>query len=237
MTRHGGIARGSGEVGSRPLALVTGASRGLGREVARRLVAEGFTVLAGVRAPAAMNPLPDVEVLPLDVSDPASIASAAASVKARHGHLEVLVNNAGILLDEATGLMDLGAGLLRRTLETNAIGPLLVAQAFAPLMGKGGRIVNVSSAGGQLSAPSTWSPAYCVSKTALNAVTVQLAEALKARGIAVNAVCPGWVRTDMGGPGAPRSLRQGADSILWAVLQADPGLTGGFWQDGKRIDW
>jgi NAD(P)-dependent dehydrogenase (short-subunit alcohol dehydrogenase family) len=222
---------------SAPLALVTGSSRGLGREVARRLAEEGFEVLAGVRTPAAMKPLPGVEVLPLDVSDPASIASAAAFVKAQYGHLDVLVNNAGILLDQTTGLLDLTADLLRQTLETNAIGPLLMAQAFAPLMGKGGRIVNVSSAGGQLSRPSTWSPAYCISKTTLNAITVQLAVALKPRGIAVNAVCPGWVRTDMGGPGAPRSLQQGADSILWPVLKADPTITGGLWQDGKRIDW
>jgi NAD(P)-dependent dehydrogenase (short-subunit alcohol dehydrogenase family) len=123
--------------------------------VARRLAEEGFEVLAGVRTPAAMKPLPGVEVLPLDVSDPASIASAAAFVKAQYGHLDVLVNNAGILLDQTTGLLDLTADLLRQTLETNAIGPLLMAQAFAPLMGKGGRIVNVSSAGGQLSRPST----------------------------------------------------------------------------------
>ena len=222
---------------SAPLARVTGASRGLGREVSRRLAAEGFRVLAGVRTPAAMKPLPGVEVLPLDVADPVSIASAAAFVKTQYGHLDVLVNNAGILLDEATGLLDLGADLLRRTLETNALGPLLMAQAFAPLMGGGGRIVNVSSAGAQLSRVSTWSPAYCISKTTLNAITVQLAAALKPRGITVNAVCPGWVRTDMGGPGAPRSLQQGADSILWPVLQADSSITGGFWQDGKRIEW
>jgi NAD(P)-dependent dehydrogenase (short-subunit alcohol dehydrogenase family) len=114
---------------------------------------------------------------------------------------------------------------------------LRMAQAFAPMMSRGGRIVNVSSGGGQLSTPSTWSPAYCISKTALNAITVQLAEALKARGIAVNAVCPGWVRTDMGGPGAPRNLAEGADSILWLVLKATPDLTGGFWRDGKRIPW
>lgn len=222
---------------STPIALVTGASRGLGREVARRLAEAGFTVLAGIRDRARMMPLPAVEVLPLDVSDPASIAAAATTVQARHGRLDVLVNNAGILLDEATGLLELEADVLRRTLETNAVGPLLLVQAFAPLMGRGGRIVNVSSGGGQLSAPSTWSPAYCISKTTLNAITVQLAEALKPRGIAVNAVCPGWVRTDMGGSGAPRSLAQGADSILWLVLKARPDLTGGFWRDGKRLAW
>jgi NAD(P)-dependent dehydrogenase (short-subunit alcohol dehydrogenase family) len=104
-------------------------------------------------------------------------------------------------------------------------------------MGKGGRIVNVSSGGGQLSVPSTWAPTYSISKTTLNAITVKLAEALRPRGIAVNAVCPGWVRTDMGGAKAPRNLTQGADSILWPVLQAGPEVTGGFFRDGERLAW
>jgi len=222
---------------TQPIALVTGASRGLGRELARRLAEEGYTVLAGVRDPAKVKALPGVEVLPLDVTDPVAIAAAATSVKARHGHLDVLVNNAGILLDGAGDVLALEAELLHRTLETNSIGPLRMVQAFAAMLSKGDRIVNVSSGGGQLSVPSTWSPAYCISKTALNAITVHLAEALKPRGIAVNAVCPGWVRTDMGGPGAPRSLQQGVDSILWLVLKAGPELTGGFWRDGERIAW
>jgi NAD(P)-dependent dehydrogenase (short-subunit alcohol dehydrogenase family) len=219
---------------TRPIALVTGASRGLGREVAQRLAAEGWTVLAGMRTP---RPLEGAEPLPLDVADEGSIRNAAEVVKARHGRLDALVNNAGILLEGDADLLHLEAELVRRTLEVNTLGPLRVAQAFAPLMPKGGRIVMVSSGGGQLSAPSTWSPAYCVSKTALNAVTVQLAEALKPRGIAVNAVCPGWVRTDMGGPAAPRSVAEGAASILWLLLQAGPGITGGFWRDGARIPW
>ena len=220
-----------------PITLVTGASRGLGREVARRLAEEGHTVLAGVRDPAGMKPLPGVEALALDVADPASIQAAAAQVKSGFGRLDVLVNNAGILLDRTDDALSMDADLLRGTLETNSLGPLRMVQAFAPMMVKGGRIVNVSSGGGQLSAPSAWSPAYCVSKTTLNAITVQLAEALKPRGIAVNAVCPGWVRTDMGGPGAPRSLAEGADSILWLVLTAARGLTGGFWRDGQRLAW
>jgi NAD(P)-dependent dehydrogenase (short-subunit alcohol dehydrogenase family) len=214
--------------------LVTGAGRGLGREVALRLAARGFTVIAGMRRP---QPLQDLEVLPLDVADGDSIRAAADQVRTRHGRLDALVNNAGILLDGATGLMDLDAAVLRRTLETNAIGPLRLAQALAPLMPQGSRIVNVSSGGGQLSAPATWAPGYCISKTALNAVTVQLAEALKPKGIAVNAVCPGWVRTDMGGAEAPRSLEEGADSILWLILQAGPQITGGFWRDGKPLAW
>ena len=222
---------------TKPIALITGASRGLGREVARLLVEEGYTVLAGVRDPTKMQPFPGVEILSLDVSDLASITAAAATVQARHGRLDVLVNNAGIMLDRMGDVLALDAELLHRTLATNAIGPLRLAQAFAPLLPKGGRIVNVSSGGGRLSEPSTWAPAYCISKTALNAVTVQLAEALKPRGIAVNAVCPGWVRTDLGGPEAPRNLQQGADSILWLVLKATPDLTGGFWRDGERIAW
>ena len=219
---------------NRPVALVTGASRGLGREVARRLVTEGFTVLAGMRQPV---PVAGAEVLPLDVTDELGVLAAADAVKLRYRRLDVLVNNAGIMLDAHLGALELDGDTIRRTLETNMLGPLRMAQAFAPLMGPGGRIVNVSSGGGQLSAPSTWAPAYCISKTALNAVTVQLAEALKGRGIAVNAVCPGWVHTDMGGPEAPRSLDQGADSILWLVLKTGPELTGGFWRDGERIAW
>lgn len=216
------------------IALVTGASRGLGREVALRLLARGYTVLAGMRKP---EPLMDLEVLELDVADEASVRAAAETVRARHGRLDVLVNNAGILLDAHLGVLEVDGDTFRSTMEANVLGALRMAQAFAPMMPKGSRIVNVSSGGGQLSEPSTWAPAYCVSKTALNAITVQLAEALKPRGIAVNAVCPGWVRTDMGGPEAPRSLGQGAASILWAITEAGPEVTGGFWRDGKPIPW
>ena len=220
-----------------PIALVTGASRGLGREVARRLAELGYHVVAGVRDPAGTAPIPGAELLPLDVADPASIQAAAEHVKRTHGHLDALVNNAGILLDRMGNVLALDADTLLRTLETNSLGPLRMAQACAPLMPQGGRIVNVSSGGGQLSEPATWAPAYCISKSTLNAITVQLAETLKPRGIAVNAVCPGWVRTDLGGPDAPRSLQQGADSILWLLLHAGPDLTGGFWRDGQRIPW
>lgn len=220
-----------------PIALITGASRGLGREVAHRLAGLGYHVLAGVRDPAGTAPIPGAELLPLDVADPASIQATADHVRGAHGHLDALVNNAGILLDRMGDVLALDADTLLRTLETNSLGPLRMAQACAPLMPQGGRIVNVSSGGGQLSEPATWAPAYCISKTTLNAITVQLAETLKPRGIAVNAVCPGWVRTDLGGPDAPRSLQQGADSILWLLLHAGPDLTGGFWRDGQRIPW
>lgn len=219
------------------VALVTGANRGLGLEVSRRLAARGVLVFAGVRKPSEMPVLPGVEVLALDVTDDASAAAAATQVRASQGRLDILVNNAGILLDESMDIFEVDCGTLRRTLETNTVGPLRVVQAFRPLMGRGSRIINISSGGGQLSSPGTWAPAYCISKTALNGVTVQLAKALEDHGIAVNAACPGWVRTDMGGPGAPLSVEDGAAGILWLALDAPQELTGGFIQDRQRIPW
>jgi NAD(P)-dependent dehydrogenase (short-subunit alcohol dehydrogenase family) len=128
---------------------------------------------------------------------------------------------------------------MQKTLVTNTIGPLLVAQAFHPLLAKngGGRIINVSSGAGSLSEGGGYAPAYSISKTALNAVTMQLAATLKSAGIAVNSVCPGWVRTDMGGRGAPRSVQQGADTIAWLAAEAPKNLTGKFLRDRKIIQW
>ncbi|HJU83199.1 MAG TPA: SDR family NAD(P)-dependent oxidoreductase [Holophagaceae bacterium] len=220
--------------------LVTGASRGIGKEIARQLAAKGHTLLLGARdAEAGERAAEEVggAWLALDVTDPESIRDAAAYVKAEHGRLDALVNNAGILIDEGRSVLDLDEATILGTLRTNTLGPLFLAQAFAPLMAKGGRIVNVSSGGGQLSAPSTWAPAYCLSKTALNAVTVQLAAALKGRGIAVFSACPGWVRTDMGGPSAPRSVAQGADTPVWLATEAPLDLNGLFIQDRKVIPW
>jgi NAD(P)-dependent dehydrogenase (short-subunit alcohol dehydrogenase family) len=219
------------------VALVTGANRGLGLAVARGLAERGWRVLAAVRVSDRMPLIPGVEALRLDLADQKAFPALVQEIRSQVSRLNLLVNNAGMLEDDAIALLDLDPELLRRTLEVNAIGPLRLAQALAPLMGPGGRIVNVSSGGGQLSGMGTWAPAYCISKTALNAVTVQLAKALEGRGIAVNAVCPGWVRTDMGGPSAPRSVEEGAAGILWMALDAPQKLTGGFFRDGERIPW
>ncbi len=215
--------------------LVTGASRGIGRELCRQLLERGCIVIAGVRDPAQAPG--GTEPLALDVTDGDSVAAAAEAVRQTHGFIDGLVNNAGILSEADQDLLELPEDLLLETLDTNALGPLRMIQAFAPLLRKGGRIVNVSSGGGQLSSPSTWSPAYCLSKTLLNGITVQMAEVLKPRGIAVNAVCPGWVKTDMGGASAPRKVAQGAKGITWLCLEASAELTGKFLRDGKEIPW
>ena len=221
-------------------ALVTGANRGLGLEIARQLAARGFEVLLGARDAEAGQAAAErigAVWLPLDVAEGESAREAADWVRAEHGHLDVLVNNAGVLLDEARGVLDFDEAEALATLQVNLLGAWRVAAAFAPLMAKGGRIVNISSGGGQLSAMGTWAPVYCVSKTALNALTVQLALALKSRGIAVNAVCPGWIRTRMGGDAAPGTVEEGADTPLWLATEAPLSLTGKFLRNRREIPW
>jgi NAD(P)-dependent dehydrogenase (short-subunit alcohol dehydrogenase family) len=210
-------------------ALVTGANKGIGAEVSRQLANRGWRVVRTARRPS------DNSFIQLDVTDAKSIAEAVRQVD----QLDVLVNNAAILEDDDKGVLTLDEKILRRTLETNTLGPLRVTQAFIPLLekSKDARIVNVSSGGGQLSDMGTWSPAYCISKTALNAVTVQLAGALREKRIPVNSVCPGWVRTEMGGANAPRSVEEGADTIVWLATDAPRDLTGKFLRDRKVIPW
>jgi NAD(P)-dependent dehydrogenase (short-subunit alcohol dehydrogenase family) len=227
--------------------LITGANRGLGFEAARQLAEKSFHVFlaarhreAGEKAVAALQKDgAKISFVALEVSDPESIKRAAQEVAATVDHLDVLVNNAALLEDEHLSVLEIGAELMQRTLAVNTIGPLLVAQAFYPWLAKSdfGRIINVSSGSGALSEMGTYSPAYSISKTALNAVTVQLANAFKHKGIAVNSVCPGWVRTDMGGHYAPRSVEQGVDTIVWLATEAPKSLTGKFLRDRKVIAW
>jgi NAD(P)-dependent dehydrogenase (short-subunit alcohol dehydrogenase family) len=180
----------------------------------------------------------DVAFLEIDVSDADSIRRAADELAGQTDRLDVLVNNAGILLDEDKDALTITPEIFETTLRTNTLGPWLVAQAFVPLLKKSRepRIVNVSSGGGQLEdGADGWAPAYCVSKTALNGVTVQLAAALPKS--AVNSVCPGWVRTDMGGENATRSVAEGAATIVWLATDAPHDLTGKFIKDRKVIPW
>jgi NAD(P)-dependent dehydrogenase (short-subunit alcohol dehydrogenase family) len=226
-------------------ALVTGANKGIGFEVTRELARLGLRVFLGARnaeaGRAAVEKLKsagDVLFLEIDISNEKSIRAAAEEFGRQSDRLDVLINNAGILLDEDKSALTITAELFETTLRTNTLGPWLVSQAFAPLLKKSSapRIVNVSSGGGQLEdGADGWAPAYCVSKTALNGVTVQLAAVLP--NVAVNSVCPGWVRTDMGGENADRSVAEGAATIVWLATDAPHDLTGKFVKDRKVIPW
>jgi NAD(P)-dependent dehydrogenase (short-subunit alcohol dehydrogenase family) len=227
-------------------ALITGANRGIGYEVARQLAGKGFHIFVGARDPRngreATETLKEngaiATFVPLDVSDGQSISEAVHVVAEVADHIDVLVNNAGILLDEDVSITQLSVDTVSEVLRTNTFGPLLVTQAFLPLLSRSSapRVVNVSSGGGQLSdGMDTWAPAYCLSKTALNAVTGLFAAALP--DISINSVCPGWVRTDMGGASATRSVEEGADTIVWLATDAPKELTGQFLRDRKQIPW
>jgi NAD(P)-dependent dehydrogenase (short-subunit alcohol dehydrogenase family) len=226
------------------IALVTGANKGIGFEVARQLARMGFRVFLGARnatagrEAAARITEGKVAFLEIDISDSASIGHAAEEFSRHADRLDVLVNNAGILLEADKSALTITPEIFEKTLRTNTLGPWLVAHAFVPLLQKSGapRIVNVSSGGGQLAdGADGWAPGYCVSKTALNGVTVQLAAALPK--FAVNSVCPGWVRTDMGGENATRSVAEGASGIVWLAADAPQDLTSQFVRDRKVIPW
>jgi NAD(P)-dependent dehydrogenase (short-subunit alcohol dehydrogenase family) len=231
------------------IALVTGGNRGIGFEVCRQLAEGGFTVLLTARdaekarAAAAKTKIKatgHIEPLVLDVSDARSIERAAAEVSKRHDHLDVLVNNAGINYDtwETAESADID-GTVIETIRTNLLGPWRVCQAFLPLLrkSKAARIVNVSSESGSLEHMGAGPPAYQVTKAALNALTRMLAGELRHAHILVNSVCPGWVATEMGGAGAPRSVEEGATGIIWAATLSQNGPTGGFFRDGKSLPW
>ncbi len=233
------------------IALVTGANKGIGFEVARDLARKGFHVFLGARdteaGEAAAEKLRkegekedygEITFLKIDVSKPDSIRRAAEEFSRKSDRLDALVNNAGILLDDDKDVLMVAPETFETTLRTNTLGALLVAQAFVPFLKKSNapRIVNVSSGGGQLAdGADGWAPAYCISKTALNGVTSQLAAALPK--FAVNSVCPGWVQTDMGGPNATRSVGEGATGIVWLAVDAPQNETGKFWRDRKVIPW
>lgn len=226
------------------IALVTGANRGIGLEVVRQLAQRGFTTVLGSRdlekGRAAAEALVGVEVDPrrLDVADPDSVRELASGLEDDYGRLDVLVNNAGIHYDPWESGLQVDLDVVHEALETNLFGAWRTAQACLPLLRRSqhGRVVNVSSGAASISGMGAGSPAYSVSKAALNALTRILAAELRRDRILVNAVCPGWVATDMGGAGG-RPVEQGAGSVMWAVLLPDDGPTGGFFRDGRQLDW
>ncbi len=225
--------------------LITGAYRGIGLEVAKQLAQRGFHVFLTARRRESGKKAVDeiaeaggkASFVEMDVTDESSIRKAAADVAKQIDTLDVLVNNAAIVEDNGATAVTVSSELVLKTFITNSLGPLRVAQAFHPLLEKSAnpRIINVSSGAGQLADAGTWAPAYSISKTALNGVTTQLAGYWKT--FAVNSVCPGWCRTEMGGPNATRSVEEGADTIVWLATEAPQSLTGKFLRDRKEIPW
>ena len=208
------------------IALVTGSTRGIGAEVARQLAARGDEVIVVGRR--------DV-----DIADERSVNALGARVEREYGRLDVLVNNAAILLDEGKSIVDVTAREFEETWRVNVLGAFLMTKRFAPLLRTSGhgRVVNVSSGAGQLSSMSGYAPSYSTSKAALNAITILFANAMRRDRVLVNCADPGWVRTDMGGSAAPRSVEEGADTIVWLATLPDDGPTGGFFHDRKKIAW
>jgi NAD(P)-dependent dehydrogenase (short-subunit alcohol dehydrogenase family) len=234
------------EFGGR-VALVTGAYRGIGLEVSRQLARRGFTVVLTARdvrkAAAAADDLKgqglEAVAAALDVSDARSVEECVRFVKERFGRLDVLINNAAILYDDWQRAENANLDTAREAFETNTLGPWRVSLGLLPLLRRSEhpRIVNVSSESGSLASMGGGTPAYSVSKAALNVLTRKLAAELRPSRILVNSVCPGWVATEMGGPDAPRTPEEGAASVVWAATLPDSGPTGGFFRDGEPLPW
>lgn len=227
---------------SKKTALVTGGNRGIGFAIAKGLLAQGHTVIITARsldsAKQAVEKLQG-SVIPveLDVSDDNSIERAVDTVGQHIDQLDILINNAGVYPDKDVDILTIPRELLASAMNINTFGVIRMVQAFLPMLEKSpaARIVNMSSGMGALDGLTTTAPSYCLSKLALNGATLMLAQFLRNKGITVNAMCPGWVKTDMGGDSAPRSPEQGADTAIWLATEAPQGETGRFWRDRKVI--
>ena len=228
------------------IALVTGANRGIGFEVSRQLGALGFTVLLGCRNPAHGEKAQEIlhaeaitaKWVELDVSSSSSIEAVAARIEREYSYLDVLVNNAAIHYDNWQRVTQADMTIVEEAISVNTLGPWLLSMALLPMLRKSRapRIVNVSSASGSITSMSGGTPAYSTSKAALNAITRMMALELEPEGFLVNAVCPGWTQTDMGGHGG-RPVADGARGIVWAATLDQAGPSGGFFQDGEPLPW
>lgn len=228
------------------IALITGANRGIGLEIGKQLLNREWTVIFSSRNMAVGRPLVNelretykaAWFVQLNVTEQESIRYMSEYVMEEHGRLDLLINNAGVHLGENQSFLDIDLQDVIMTMETNLYGPLLVTRALLPALRKSddARVINISSRMGQLSAMEGNSPAYRMSKTALNALTVIMSKELASDGIRVNSMCPGWVRTDMGGPAAPKSLEEGADTAIW--LATEPDIPSGrYLYERKEIAW
>jgi NAD(P)-dependent dehydrogenase (short-subunit alcohol dehydrogenase family) len=232
---------------SNKVALVTGSNRGIGFEVAQQLAGRGFLAVIASRDEVKGKQAADriqasggkATFLALDVSSSLSVQSAARRFEAITDRLDVLINNAGVYPDEGLTVLTQPRERIAQTFQTNTFGPLEVIQAFLPFLRKSAsaRVINVSSGYGQLEGLLPDVPSYSLSKLALNGLTIMLAQALKTHSIAVNSICPGWVRTEMGGPNATLSVEEGADTAVWLADQASHELTGKFFRNRQEIPW
>ena len=228
------------------IALVTGSNRGIGYATAKELLLRGYRVILtarksedGNKAKAQLEQFGDLFFHTLDVANPKSVQEIKEYVDVNFGRLDILINNAGINYDTWHSASNADLKNVRESIDTNLFGAWSVAQAFIPLMKQQnfGRIVNVSSGAGAFAEMNSGAPGYSISKAAMNMLTVKLAEELKNHNILVNSVCPGWVRTDMGGMSATRSPEKGAETIVWAAELPDNGINGKFLRDKKEIRW
>ena len=229
------------------VAVVTGANRGMGLEACRQLAQLGYHVVLTSRdqrrgeqaTQSLVRQGLSVTYHALEVTDSVSVKQLQQTLETRFGRADVLINNAAVYPDEGRSVLEVELELVHATLETNFFGPLALCQALVPgMIRRGyGRVVNVSSGGGQLATMGDFAPSYAVSKAALNALTRMVADAAREANVLVNSVDPGWVRTEMGGPGAPRSIKQGVETIVWLATLPDGGPTGGFFHDRKPIPW
>ena len=225
--------------------LVTGSNRGIGFEIVRQLARLGHDLILsarderkGIQAVARLKEENlTVHFIPIDLMEEITLHQAAEKIKNQFGKVDVLINNAAILLKQDQSLLRDDLALMQQTLQVNSIAQLKVIRAFQALLPIGSRIIMTSSGGGSMADPvGGWSPAYCLSKTLLNAITRHLAYELSSKQISVNAYCPGWVRTDMGGKAAPRGVEEGADTAVW-LATAGSVATGKFYRDRKVISW
>ncbi|MBN3922052.1 SDR family NAD(P)-dependent oxidoreductase [Nostoc sp. NMS4] len=225
-------------------ALITGGNRGIGFAIAKGLLAKGYEVIITSRSldnaqQAAQKLQSKVIPLELNVSDDSSINQTLKTLREEIDCLDVLINNAGVYPDEGVNILTISRELLDSTMNINAFGAIRIIQAFLPLLEKShdARVVNVSSDGGALSDLSADVPSYSLSKLALNGATIMLAQALHSQRIVVNSMCPGWVKTDMGGADAPRTPEQGADTAIWLATEAPRTYSGKFFRDRQVISF
>jgi NAD(P)-dependent dehydrogenase (short-subunit alcohol dehydrogenase family) len=225
-------------------ALVTGGNRGIGFAIAQGLINLDYEVIITARSIESAEKAAEklgVKAIPLelDVSDDNSIDRAISLLSQQIDRLDVLINNAGVYPDKQVDSLTISRELLNAAMQTNTFGVIRMVQACLPLLEKSSdaRIINVSSGMGELASLTTTATSYSLSKLALNGATIMLSQSLKPKNIAINAMCPGWVRTDMGGTSAPRSPEQGADTAIWLATEASRSESGKFWRDLNVISF